>query len=199
MEVDQCTAKKLEGRGEVKIITAKPNIGTNVEKDSSMRDAEMYKAIEYLRQARRREQINHRLARSREAEPSVKEKYNVLNKTTITEIKKGLGLKDGDVRGFEAELHKFTNNEKGGAMLGPTLKLQMCRFQKRHDTWKRRSMEKMKRWHNSGVPSEEKGQWDLRKHMVSNVQSKPLIALKTKYGAKRPTQRQRHHGPERDR
>ena len=53
MQMDEDKATKLKGRGVVKIITAKPNVKTKVEKESSIRNTEMHKTIVFLRQARR--------------------------------------------------------------------------------------------------------------------------------------------------
>ena len=44
-------------------------------------------------------------------------KYNVLNKTAITNIKKDMHRNDDDDRDFEAKLQQFTNKEMSGAML----------------------------------------------------------------------------------
>ena len=107
MQVDKDTATKLKGRGVVKIITAKPNVKTKAEKESSIRNTEMHKAIEFLRQARRCEQINHRLERTKEVEPSIKATPDVLNKEAMRKIKKDLDPKDGDDRELEVKLEMF--------------------------------------------------------------------------------------------
>ena len=146
MQVDKDTAKNLKRRGEVNLI----------DKESSIRNAEIYKAIGYLRQARRCEQINHRLDRRKEAEPSMRAKYKEMNTAAIKSIKKELDLKDGDGRGLEAKLQQFTNKEMEEAMLGPTLKLQLRRFQKLHDTWKRKTVEKEDKVAQQ-LPSKERG------------------------------------------
>ena len=160
----------------------------------------MRKAIEFLRQARRCEQVNHRLERSREAEPSMKAKYEVLNKEAIAQIKKDLDLKDDKDEEFKAKLQQVTNKEIELTMLGPTLKLQMRRYHKLHDTWKRRAVGKEEKVAQQLYAIKGKGQWHLMKHMTSNVQPKPLIALKRKSkGPMGPAQSQHNDGPERNR
>ena len=142
MEVDKDTAKRMKGRGEVKFHTAKPNIRTKADKKKSIRNTEMHKTTESLRQARRCDQVNHRLERSREAEPSMKAKYEVLNKEAIGKTNKDLDLKDDKDEEFKVKLQKVTNKEIELTMLGPTLKLQMRRYHQLHDTWERRAVGK---------------------------------------------------------
>ena len=103
MEVDKNTAKKLKGRGEVKLNTMKPQIKTQIDKEKNIRNKEMRKATEYLRQARRCEQVNHRIERGRKAEPEMKEKYEVLNKEAISLIMKHLDPKDEKDKEFKAK------------------------------------------------------------------------------------------------
>ena len=87
-------AKKIRGRGEVEITKATPKIWTKKAKEDTITNSYMHKAMDNLRQARRCEQINHRMMRGREAGDEKKEKYKELNNITIKGIKKNLDLKD---------------------------------------------------------------------------------------------------------
>ena len=111
MEVDKDTAKKLVGRGEVKISKMKPKIKTKVERDKSIRNCEMYKATEYLKQGRRCEQINHRIERGKAADEEKKKKYHNLNKEAIDLIIKHLDQKDEKDQDFKGKLQKLRKNE----------------------------------------------------------------------------------------
>ena len=68
LEVDKEIAKKMGGRGEVKITKVVPNAITKQTKKNTIRNAYMYKVIDNLKQARRCEQISHRIMRGKDAE-----------------------------------------------------------------------------------------------------------------------------------
>ena len=61
LELDKEMVKKNKGRGEVKITTAAPKISTKKTEEDKIRNEFMYKAKECLKQARRCEQISHRI------------------------------------------------------------------------------------------------------------------------------------------
>ena len=161
MKVDKDTAKKLMGRGEVKISKMKPKIKTKVERDKSIRNCEMYKAIEYLKQGRRCEQINHRIERGKEANEGKKAKYSNLNKEAAELIIKHLDLKDEKDKDFKAKIQKIRgpkNKHNDEAMMGPTVKLQMQRYYGLYEKWKRKAVEKEEKEAQKLYASKGRGQ-----------------------------------------
>ena len=74
LEVDKETAKKSKGRGEVKITIAVPKIVAKKEKEDTIRNSFMYKAKDNLKQARRCEQVSHRIMLSQHADEGKKKR-----------------------------------------------------------------------------------------------------------------------------
>ena len=84
LEYDKEIAKKSKGRGEVKITTAIPKIRINEVEEDKIRNPLMYKANENLKQARRCEQICHRMFLRKNAE---EEKRPSMTNATSVELK----------------------------------------------------------------------------------------------------------------
>ena len=74
LELDKDMVKKNKGRREVKITTATPTISTKKTEEDKIRNEFMYKAKECLKQARRCEQISHRITIKLGVEERKKEK-----------------------------------------------------------------------------------------------------------------------------
>ena len=75
LKLDKDVAKKLKGRGEVKITKEVPKGRDDKVKEGSIKNSLMYKAIDNLKQARRCEQINHRITKGRNEAKEKREKY----------------------------------------------------------------------------------------------------------------------------
>ena len=63
-------------------------------------------------------------------------------------------------------------------MIGPTLKLQMQRYHKMHDKWKRKAVEKQEYVDRKLYALKGKGQWNLMRSMDNRTKAKALIALR---------------------
>ena len=104
LEVDENTVKQVKGRGQVKLTRSTPKVWTKNATDDAIRNPEMRKAVHFLRQARRCEQINHRTLRGRGAKEEKKNKYNDLNNIAVKGIRKGLDLSDEADKVFGSNL-----------------------------------------------------------------------------------------------
>ena len=109
--MDKETAQKMKGRGEVKITKAVPKTPTRKAKEETIRNAFMYKANDNLKQARRCEQINHRIMRSMDAEGEKRGQYEELNAIIVKGVRKNLDMKDEQEKEFDAKLRTYLKKE----------------------------------------------------------------------------------------
>jgi hypothetical protein len=196
LEVDKDTAKKMRGRGEVNIKKKAPRMPNKEEKEGTIRNEFMYKATENLKQARRCEQISHRMMKGKEAEEGKKDKYDELNMITAKGIRKKLDMKDEREQEFHNKLGKYMKKEMEEEMLGPTIKLQTQKYHKEYDKWKKKAVEKQKVTDQKLFNQKGKGHWHLMKSMENHGKAKALIALRrTKRGPMGAAERKHHHGP----
>ena len=89
-----------------------------------------------------------------------------------------MGRKDEADKDFEAKLAKCTKEEMQEEMLGPTIKLQMQRYHKLHDTWRRKAVGQQEKEDQQLYAMKGKGQWNLMRSMVGKGHVKALTALR---------------------
>ena len=65
-------------------------------------------------------------------------------------------------------------------MIGPTIKLQMQRYHKLHDKWRRKAIETKEKTDQKVYAMKGSGQWNLMKSMERKGHVKPLVALRRK-------------------
>ena len=87
LEVTEEMAKKARGRGQVGLKETIPQAPNETRK---LRNPLMQKANQYLIQARRCDQIEHRIAKGKEEKEERREKYRTLNEEAIEAIEKSL-------------------------------------------------------------------------------------------------------------
>jgi hypothetical protein len=138
----------------------------------------MYKAMDNLKQARRCEQINHRIMLRKDVEEEKKTKYDELNAITAKGIRKHLDVKDEKEKDFDAKLSRYLKKEVEEEMLGPTLKLQIQKYHKEHDKWRQKAVRKQKEVDQKLFAQKGKGHWHLMKSMQNRTKAKALIALR---------------------
>ena len=141
LKVDKDVAKKLKGRGEVKITKEVPKGREDKVKEGSIKNSLMYKAIDNLKQARRCEQINHRITKGRNEVKEKRGKCGELNRITGQIIQKKLDTNNKAEKEFASKIKRYLNGEIREEMIQPTIKLQMGIYHKEYETWKRKAVE----------------------------------------------------------
>ena len=180
LEVDEATAKKVRGRGQVTLKKSVPQISTKEVEENKIRSPMMRKAIACLKQARRCEQVSHRIIKGREESEDKKQKYRILNKEAIKGISKALDLGDKEDLAFGTKLEKYNTEEIKEEMMVPTIELQSKRYHKSYEKWRRQTIEAQRKEDQKNFKKKGKGQWNLMRSMEKRGQGKPLIALRRK-------------------
>jgi hypothetical protein len=178
--VEKELAKAMKGRGQVKIITKKPE-QFRMKSQGGGANNTMMMATEKLRQARRCEQITTRLRGLANVGDDRKAKYIKYNNECIANVVKNLNDKESDEYELKTKIEANEGEAGGRVMMLPTLIKATKDFHEKHDNLKRKSKEESEKTRQQIFSIKGKGQWNLNKSM-NDTESTPMIAARRRRG-----------------
>ena len=105
LEVDEETPKKVRGRGQLTLKKATPQ---QPNQEKKIKKPMMHNANEFLKQARRCEQLGHRIRKGRE---ETKDKRKEYNNEAIQGIKKAFSKENKEDNSFGEKLERYQKGE----------------------------------------------------------------------------------------